>query len=491
MTRTLLVIACIIFFFTACAPNEAELKTAVETAAEPTVIQNFSPSQVASEPPVPTVEASVTSIPAEAPTPTPLPTATPKPKVAAAPYATDFSKAELNWEVLLAKNNTQVTQPNEAYVLEASGKNSIIFSSPKDVIDATELVIEVDVTIAAAEGSGDMSGIFCGYVDEQTVFSFGINSSGYAAILKSNESNSLLSVRFVKLFDSNVQQTHRLRAICSAEGLGLAVDGDGVLQYPITGLKPGRIGLFTKGAQKYGDNGTDIVDATNVSVFDNFSTTAMKAEYDWARTRPNPFDYLKIGEVLYDESFAEPVGTWNLYSSANQSAQLENGKLTLYASKAASMTYSALESFKGFNSGVVLETDFTVLPGVPELYEVGFICEVDFSGTNFYTMFYWAGGSVDFFKFEDMKWKNIGSTIVLGTDNEPPLEPGRTYQLTGICGGGFLAMLMDGVPQLIIQIPDQVFQKVGPVALMSSSSEAEIRVQFDNFKISRVEATKN
>ena len=491
MTRILLVIACIIFFFTACAPIATEPITAVETAAEPTVLPEVSPSKVASEPIVSTVIAEATSLPTELPTPIPLPTATPKPKVAMAPYVTDFSKAELDWDILLAKNNTQSMQQNEAYVLEASGKNSMIFTSPKEVGNATELVIDVNVTITSAEGFGEMSGIFCGYVDEQTVFSFGINSAGYVAILKSNESNSLLSVRFVKLFDSNVQQTHRLRAICSAEGLGLMVDGDGVLQYPIEGLKPGRIGLFTRGSQKYAENGIDVVDTTSVSVFDNFSTTAMKAEYDWARTLPNPFDYVKTGAVLYEENFAAPTGSWYLYSKAGQSAQLENGKLTLFASKAASFTYSPLNSFKGFNSGVVLETDFTVLPGVPELYEVGFICELDNSGSNFYYMLYWASGSVDFYKYDNNQWHNIGSTTVLSTDNEPPLEPDRTYHLTGICGGGFLAMVMDGVPKFIIQIPDQAFNRVGLLAFMSSNVEAEMRVQFDNFKITKVEAANN
>jgi len=64
--------------------------------------------------------------------------------------------------------------------------------------------------------------------------------------------------------------------------------------------------------------------------------------------------------------------------------------------------------------------------------------------------------------------------------------------LTGICGSGYLGLIVDGAPQFFMPIPEQKFHSVGLQGGKSiGAEEGELTIQFDNFKITRVDPINN
>jgi len=136
-----------------------------------------------------------------------------------------------------------------------------------------------------------------------------------------------------------------------------------------------------------------MVDMPNKVVFDNFSATTMQLQdEEWISAPIDPFEYLSIGELLYSEDFSAPTEVWTQYTNSGQTVKLENGKLSLTATSDDSWVYSKLESFTWFASGVMMETDFTVVPGSPELFFIGFLCDVDGNWNNLYAINFSGGG---------------------------------------------------------------------------------------------------
>lgn len=439
--------------------------------------------------PAPTIEASATAILPNTPVPTTEPIHTETPDLGLQPYSTDFSEANDDWEVILSEGTTNAFRESEHYVLEATGITTTVVSSPNSILAATDLSIEVDLSFAQTEGESGEGGIICGYAGPKAYYGLGVNRLGYAFISQAHNRTKMSSLVWVKLASPDEQQNYHLRAVCSSTSLGLIVDGKKVLQYPVTDFIPGRIGLYSEGAWGYNSNATETIDLPNIAVFDNFSTAAMEAQDEWVTAPIDPFEYLISGEVLYSEEFSAPMGDWTRYADQDGAAELEDGKLSLTDKTDAGFTYSKLNSFNRFTSGVMMETDFTVLPGAPEGVFAGFFCDVDGSWNEFYEFHAYASGA-SYFKFSNGAWKGIGSWKQ-PADTYTFIETDRIYHLTGICGAGYLAILLDGVPAYFVPIPEQTFHSVGLTAGIGLGFEGEATFEFDNFKISRVEPINN
>ncbi len=496
MKSALTAIILLTLILTACSPTQEirEATTVIET--EEILDTNVvAPTLAPEELPTATLELTATEAPTNTPEPTAEPTPTSTPDLGQQPYFVDFSETVDDWEVLLSKNTTATSQENGGYVLEASGLTAAVVSSPKSIVKASELSIEVDITFAQTGDETGGGGIVCGYAWEKAFFGIGIEKLGreyYANISQTTENSTLASISMVRLADFVDQQSYHLQAICSSTGLGLIIDGSKVIRYPISEFRPGRIGLYSSGGSGVNSSGTAMVDMPNTVVFDNFSATTMQLQDEWVKAPIDPFEFLSVGEVLYSEDFSNPTGSWSQFTGPGQTVKLENGKLALTNTTDDDWVYSKLESLTGINSGVMMETDVTVAPGAPELPYTGFICDVDGNWNNLYAFHFNGEGYTDYMQLKNGKWTGIGHTsLPTNQTNLINVVSGRTYHLTGICGAGYLALLVDGVPEFFMPIPEQKFHSVGVEGGMVIGQEGVVTFLYDNFKITRIDPINN
>lgn len=479
MKRLLTTIILLTILLTACAPSQETSGTLplkeTEEKIEPNTIV---PTQVPENTPTPAATLE------------PTPTSTPD--LGQQPYFTDFSSVA-DWEVLLSKNSTATSQENGEYVLEASGLTAAVVSSPKSIVKASELSIEVDMIFSQTGDETGGGGIVCGYAWEKAFYGIGVEKLGkeyYATISQTTDNSTLSSISSVKLTDFVDQQSYHLQAICSSTGLGLMIDGNKIIRYSISEFRPGRIGLYSSGGSGINSNGTAMVDMPNKVVFDNFSATTMQPQDEWVNAPLDPFEFLRVGEVLYSEDFSTPTGSWSQFTDPGQTVRLENGKLTLTNTTDDSWVYSKLESLTWFNSGVMMETDVSIAPGSPELVYTGFLCDVDGNWNNLYAFHFSGAGNATYMQYKNGKWTGLGASD-LPTDQFDNIVSGRTYHLTGICGAGYLALLVDGVPEFFMSIPEQKFHSVGVEGGMAIGEEGVVTFLYDNFKITRVDPINN
>ena len=464
---------------TACAPSQEMSETLPVKETEETIVTNTI---------VPTL------VPENTPTPTATlePTPTSTPDLGQQPYFTDFSETVDDWEVVLSKETTATSQENGGYALQASGLTAAVVSSPKSIVKASELSIEVDMTFSQTGDETGGGGIVCGYAWKKAFYGLGVEKLGkeyYATISQTTENSTLFSIRSIRLTDFMDQQTHHLQAICSSTDLGLIIDGKKILRYPISEFRPGRIGLYSSGGSGFNSSGTAMVDMPNTVVFDNFSATTMQLQDEWVKAPIDPFEFLSIGEVLYSEDFSTPTGSWSQFTDPGQTVKLENGKLVLTNTTDDAWVYSKLESLTWFNSGVMMETDVSVAPRSPELLYTGFLCDVDGNWNNLYAFHFSGAGDTTYMQYKNGKWTSLGFSD-LPTDQEN-IVSGRTYHLTGICGAGYLALLVDGVPEFFVPIPEQKFHSVGVEGGMAIGEEGVVTFLYDNFKITRIDPINN
>ena len=480
MKRLLTTIILLTILLTACAPSQETSGTLplkeTEEKIEPNTIV---PTQVPENTPTPAATLE------------PTPTSTPD--LGQQPYFVDFSETVDDWEVVLSKETTASSQENGGYVLQASGLTAAVVSSPRTIVKVSELSIEVDMTFAQTGDETGGGGIVCGYAWEKAFYGIGIKKLGreyYATISQTTDNSTLSTISSVKLTDFMVQQSYHLQAICSSTALGLIIDGKQVLRYPISEFRPGRIGLYSSGGSGFNSSGTAMVDMPNKVVFDNFSATTMQQQDEWVNAPLDPFVFLRVGEVLYSENFSNPTGSWSQSTDPGQTVKLENGKLALTNTTDDSWVYSKLESLTWFNSGVMMETDVTIAPGSPELLYTGFLCDVDGNWNNLYAFHFLGAGNASYMQYKNGKWTGLGGSD-LPTDQFDNIVSGRTYHLTGICGAGYLALLVDGVPEFFMSIPEQKFHSVGVEGGMAIGEEGVVTFLYDNFKITRVDPINN
>ncbi len=479
MKHFLINIILLTLILTACAPSPEMGETLPVKETEETIVTNTI---------VPTL------VPENTPTPTATlePTATSTPDLGQQPYFTDFSSVA-DWEVLLSKNTTATSQENGGYLLQASGLTAAVVSSPRTIVEASELSIEVDMIFSQTGDETGGGGIVCGYAWEKAFYGIGVEKLGreyYATISQTTDNSTLSSISSVKLTDFVVQQNYHLQAICSSTALGLIIDGRQVIRYPISEFRPGRIGLYSSGGSGINSSGTAMVDMPNTVVFDNFSATTMQPQDEWVYAPIDPFEFIRVGEVLYSEDFSNPTGSWSQFTDPGQTVKLENGKLALTNTTDDSWVYSKLESLTWFNSGVMMETDVTVAPGSPELLYTGFLCDVDGNSNNIYAFHFSGAGNASYLQYKNGKWTGLGDSN-LPTDQFDSLVSGRTYHLTGICGAGYLGLLVDGVPEFFLTIPEQNFHSVGVEGGMAIGEEGVVTFLYDNFKITRIDPINN
>lgn len=432
---------------------------------------------------------AVPEIPADTPAPTTEPSPTEEPELVFEPYLTDFSEAADNWEVILSEGTNTVLNEDGQLILEASGISSSVVSSPNSVANASEITVDVDVSFAntETEGEGGSAGIVCGITSENDFYGFEIDKEGIVSISFTNNRHTFTSLLYLRLRKPDEQQNYHLKAICSSTGLGLIVDGEKVLQYAVTDFQPGRIGLFSTGSFGWNSSTSEILEVPNKAIFDNFSVVAMQAEDEWVNEPINPFDYVTVKEVLFNDDFASPNSAWSFSDAPGQSIILDNEKLVISTDSDETFPYARLISNTGFPSGVMMETDFTLSPGSYKNSSVGFFCDLYGDWTNFYD-FYITTLGVSVFKFSDGGWKGYAS-VFEPIYMDKILETGRIYHLTGICGGGYLAMLIDDVPQFVMPIPEQQIHSVGLIGGKPNPAvdEGEAIILIDNFKLTGLE----
>lgn len=493
MKPSLTVVILLILILTACSPtqNTSETLTVIETV-ETLDTSIIAPTQAPEELPTATLEPTATEAPTNTPEPTAEPTPTATPDLGQQPYSTDFSSVD-DWEVVLSKETTASSQENGGYVLQASGLTAAVVSSPRTIVKVSELRIEVDMTFAQTGDETGGGGIVCGYAWEKAFYGIGIEKLGeeyYATISQTTENSTLSSVSSIRLTDFMDQQNYHLQAICSSTGLGLIIDGSKVIRYPISEFRPGRIGLYSSGGSGINSDGTAMVDMPNTIVFDNFSATTMQPQDEWVNAPIDPFEFLSVGEVLYSEDFSAPTGSWSQFTDPGQTVKFENGKLSLTNTTDDSWVYSKLESQTWFNSGVMMETDVSIAPGSPELLYTGFLCDVDGNWNNLYAFDFSGKGNTRYMQYKNGNWSSLGSFDPPSGQSEW-IESGRTYHLTGICGAGYLALLVDGVPEFFVPIPEQKFHSVGIEGGMAIGEEGVVTFLYDNFKITRIDPIDN
>lgn len=478
MKRTLIIIL-IFTLLAACAPSKesGEVSPVEESVGIDT--------GVATE--------DVPDIPADTPAPTAEPSPTEEPELVFQPYLADFSEAADDWEVILSEDTNTVFQEEGQLILEASGISSSVVSSPNSVTKASEITIEVDVSIAntGPEVEGGSAGIVCGYTSKNNFYGFEIDKEGIVYLTFADKRHSFTSLLYQRLKKPDEQKSYHLKAICSSTGLGLIVDGEKVFQYAVTDFQPGRVGLFSTGSLGFNASTSEILDLPNTVAFDNFSVMAMQAEDEWVKEPIDPFDYLNVKEVIYTDDFASSSSAWSFSDAPRQMVKLENEKLVISTDSDETFPWAKLKSNTGFSSGVMAETDFTILPGSYENSSAGFVCDVYGDWTNYYD-FYITPIEVYVFKYSGGGWKGYASLNYPIYTGEI-LETGRTYQLTGICGGGYLAMLVDDVPLLVMAIPEQQIQSVALRGGIPHPAvgEGEAIIEFDNFKLTRLEPINN
>lgn len=487
MKHTLIAIILLALILTACAPAQETSEALPVKETEETIVENTTvPTQTPEELPTATLEPTAT----EAPTNTPEPTPTSTPDLGQQPYFDDFSETTDDWEVVFSKNTTATSLENEQYALEASGIIAAVVSSPKSITNASELSIEVDISFGQTGNDTGGGGIVCGYAWEKAFYGLGVEKLGsdyFAVIAETTNNSTLENLQSIKLTDFKDQQSYHLQAICSSTGLGLIIDGKKIVRYPLTELRPGRIGLFSEGAWGINSDATETIDMPNKVVFDNFAATTMQTQDEWVGAPIDPFEYLSVGEVIYSEDFSAPTGVWSQFNDPGQTVRFENGKLTMTNNTYESWVYSKLESKTWFDSGVMMETDFTVAPGSPENIYTGFLCDIDGNWNNLYELHFTGQGEASYNKYSNGSWKGLGWSELPSDANYDDIENGRTYHLTGICGAGYLALLVDGVPEFFIPIPEQKFHSVGVTGGMSIGEEGEVTFLFDNFKITSID----
>ena len=137
-----------------------------------------------------------------------------------------------------------------------------------------------------------------------------------------------------------------------------------------------------------------------------------------------------------------------------------------------------------------METDVSIAPGSPELVYTGFLCDVDGNWNNLYAFHFSGAGNATYMQYKNGKWTGLGASD-LPTDQFDNIVSGRTYHLTGICGAGYLALLVDGVPEFFMSIPEQKFHSVGVEGGMAIGEEGVVTFLYDNFKITRVDPINN
>jgi len=121
MKRIIIAIILLTLILTACAPaQETSSDLPVKEAEEIVVTNPTVPTEVPEELPTATLEPTATEVPTNTPIPTAEPTPTETPDLGLQPYSTDFSEANEDWEVVLSKKTTAVSQENGQYILEAS-----------------------------------------------------------------------------------------------------------------------------------------------------------------------------------------------------------------------------------------------------------------------------------------------------------------------------------------------------------------------------------
>lgn len=490
MKRTLIAIVLLTLILTACAPVQETSEAPSVKETEENVVENTTvPTEIPEELPTATLEPTATEAPTSTPEPTAEPTPTSTPDLGQQPYFDDFSETTGDWEVVFSKNTTATSLENEQYALEASGITAAAVSSPKSIINASELSIEVDISFAQTGNETGGGGIVCGYAWEKAFYGLGVEKLGseyFAVIAETTDNSTLENLHSIRLIDFKDQQSYRLQAICSSTGLGLIIDGKKILRYPLTEFRPGRIGLYSEGAWGINSDATETIDMSNKVVFDNFSATTMQTQDEWVGAPIDPFEYLSVGELIYSEDFSAPTGIWSQFNDPGQMVKFENGKLSLTNTTDESWVYSKLESKTWFDSGVMMETDVTVAPGSPEDIYTGFLCDIDGNWNNLYEFHFTGQGEATYNKYSNGSWKGLGWSELPSDANYDDIEIGRTYHLTGICGAGYLAILVDGVPEFFVPIPEQKFHSVGVTGGMSIGEEGEVTFLYDNFKITSI-----
>lgn len=479
---------------TACSPTQEirEATTVIETE-EILDTNTIAPTLAPEELPTATLELTATEAPTNTPEPTAEPTPTSTPDLGQQPYFTDFSETVDDWEVVLSKETTATSQENGGYVLQASGLTAAVVSSPKSIVKASELSIEVDMIFSQTGDETGGGGIVCGYAWKKAFYGIGVEKLGkdyFATISQTTDNSTLSAINSVKLTDFKDQESHHLQAICSSTGLGLMIDGNKIIRYPISEFRPGRIGLYSSGGSGINSSGTAMVDMPNKVVFDNFSATTMQLQDEWVNAPLDPFEFLRVGEVLYSEDFSTPTGSWSQFTDPGQTVKLENEKLVLTNTTDDTWVYSKLESLTWFNSGVMMETDVSIAPGSPELVYTGFLCDVDGNWNNLYAFHFSGAGDTTYMQYKNGKWTSLGFSN-LPTDQFANIVSGQTYHLTGICGAGYLALLVDGVPEFFVPIPEQKFHSVGVEGGMAIGEEGVVTFLYDNFKITRIDPINN
>ena len=476
MKRALIIIL-VIMLLAACAPSK-------ESAEVPPVEEAVSTDAVAATEAIP-------EMPADTPAPTTEPSPTEEPGFQ--PYLADFSEAADDWEVILTEDTNTMFQEDGQLILEASGISSVVVSSPNSIAKASEITIEVDVSFANTEtdGEGGSAGIVCGYASQRKFYGFDVDKEGVVSITFTDKRHTLAPLLNIRLRKPDEQKSYHLKAICSSTGLGLIVDGEKVLQYAVPDFQPGRIGLFSTGSVGWNASTSEILDLPNTVTFDNFSVMAMQAEDEWVKEPIDPFDYLSVKEAIFTEDFASSNSSWSFSNESRQMVKLDNEKLVISTDSDETLPWAKLNSNTGFTSGVMMETDFTILPGSYDYSAAGFVCDVYGDWTNYYD-FYINSNAVSVFKYSGGGWKGYASVDYPIYTGEI-LETGKTYHLTGICGGGYLGMLVDDVPLLVMAIPEQQIQSVALRGGIPHPAvgEGEAIIEFDNFKLTGLEPINN
>lgn len=479
MKRTLFVIALIVMLLAACAPSQ-------EPGEVPPAEESVSTDTVAATEAIP-------ETPADIPAPTAEPSPTEEPELIFQPYLTDFSESADDWEVILSEDINTVFQEEGQLILEASGILSSVVSSPNSVTKASEITIEVDVSIAntGPEVEGGSAGIVCGYTSKNNFYGFEIDKEGIVSLTFADKRHSFAYLLYQRLKNPDEQKSYHLKAICSSTGLGLIVDGEKVLQYAVTNFQPGRVGLYSTGSLGWNASTSEVLELPNTVAFDNFSVMGMQAEDEWVKEPINPFDYLSVKEVIFSEDFASSSSAWSFSDAPRQTVKLDNEKLVISTDSDETHPWAKLNSNTGFTSGIMMETDFTILPGSYENSAAGFVCDVYGDWTNYYD-FYITSIGVSVFKYSGGGWKGYASVVYPIYTGEI-LETGKTYHLTGICGGGYLGMLVDDVPLLVMAIPEQQIQSVALRGGIPHPAvgEGEAIIEFDNFKLTGLESSNN
>ena len=217
----------------------------------------------------------------------------------------------------------------------------------------------------------------------------------------------------------------------------------------------------------------------------------MQAEDEWVNEPIDPFDYLSAKEGIYNEDFTSPSSAWSYSDEPRQMVKLDNGELVIYTDSDNTFPFAKPNTITKFTSGVMMETDFTILPGSYKYSQAGFVCDIHGDWTNFYIMSIYDLG-VTVFKYSDGGWKGY-ARVNSDKDMGDFLSTGKTYHLTGICGGGYLAMLIDDVPQFVMAIAEQQIHSIGLTGGIPypATEEGEATIHFDNFKITRLEPINN